>query len=119
MEIMLKPDIKKRWLVALRSKLYRQGRFALKSKSKRQRYFRYCCLGVLCELHAEETIRLWQTVAYPDAEGAQKYISSDIELGYTTLKWASLGKDQQQELAQMNDSGDSFAKIANYIEENL
>ena len=37
------PELKARWIVALRSGEYTQGRHALRTKKGR-----YCCLGVLC-----------------------------------------------------------------------
>lgn len=42
----LRSDVKKRWLKALRSKHYPQGRFMLYSKNDGG----FCCLGVLCKV---------------------------------------------------------------------
>lgn len=41
------PKIKKRWIKALLSGKYKQGREVLKTGDGK-----YCCLGVLCELYA-------------------------------------------------------------------
>lgn len=45
----LKPKWKKKWLEALRSGEYKQGRRRLKTKLSDGSY-EYCCLGVLCEI---------------------------------------------------------------------
>ena len=46
----MKAEIAKKWVKALRSGRYQQGKQALKVKSKRG-ITRHCCLGVLCELY--------------------------------------------------------------------
>lgn len=43
--------IKTKWIRALRSGKYEQGKGSLKDGSN------FCCLGVLCDLHAKETNR--------------------------------------------------------------
>lgn len=40
----MKTELKKRWMKALRSGIFKQGRCALLSEGK------YCCLGVLCHI---------------------------------------------------------------------
>ena len=49
----MKPEIKQKWINALRSGEYEQGRKSLRDRNK------YCCLGVLCDLHAKETGNKW------------------------------------------------------------
>lgn len=44
----MNPDIKARWVAALRSGEYKQGRGRLRSSANE-----FCCLGVLCNLHAQ------------------------------------------------------------------
>ena len=44
----------KRWVKALRSGKYKQGLGALKATDSEGKP-RYCCLGVLCDLHAKKT----------------------------------------------------------------
>lgn len=43
----MRPKVKKEWIAALRSGDYRQGRGQLRSEDNS-----FCCLGVLCNLHA-------------------------------------------------------------------
>lgn len=50
----MKPEIKARWLAALRSGDYIQGHGRLREGNT------FCCLGVLCDLYAKETGVEWQ-----------------------------------------------------------
>ena len=116
---MLKPEVKKKWLKALRSGDYRQGRLGLKNTTGKRNYSYHCCLGVLCEIHAEETGRRWSKSTSSGRERAQKYMRREDALSHTVLTWSSLIETEQAELIMMNDSGKSFATIADYIEKNL
>lgn len=49
----LKPEVKQKWLQALRSGSYKQGKHVLRTADNH-----YCCLGVLCDVVAPE---LWET----------------------------------------------------------
>src|SRR5687768_4898762 len=42
---------KQKWVKALRSGKYQQGRGYLKQKNHLTNQFEYCCLGVLCDLY--------------------------------------------------------------------
>lgn len=44
----MKPELKKRWVKALRSGKYKQGKNYLRRQTPEGD--RYCCLGVLCEI---------------------------------------------------------------------
>lgn len=48
----LKHEVKEKWLKALRSGEYKQGRNTLYNPDTDQ----YCCLGVLCELAFQERV---------------------------------------------------------------
>lgn len=54
----LKEDIKARWLAALRSGEYVQGKQALR-RSDVDGGVRYCCLGVLCDLSTVDGVGHW------------------------------------------------------------
>lgn len=108
----LNQEIKTKWLEALRSGAYNQGKGCLKNKN-----CEYCCLGVLADvldptLWNEEAYDYssWgnpETTAYFQHEQAEQY---DIE-PVKTYEW---------DLMKMNDSLDySFEQIADWIEENL
>lgn len=97
-------DIKKRWVEALRSGKYKQGRTFLKKRDE------WCCIGVLCDLvdptkWTEHGGYVTDTFRFFPAE--QFFIS----LGMTD--------DMGSKLASMNDKGNNFPVIADYIEANL
>lgn len=110
--------IKKLWVDALRSGEYKQA----KSKLRKGSYF--CCLGVLCNIHAQE---------HPEI--AAKQLSSNFYMGNSDLlppaviKWAKLQSVDggcvkvngiSHSLTVLNDSGKAnFDKLADLIEEQL
>jgi len=110
--------IKKLWVAALRSEKYKQGRSRLRSSANN-----FCCLGVLCNIHAQE---------HPKIAAAQKtsleYMGSYARLPDAVRHWAGLkpGLDEAIRiagelnfLAAHNDRGVPFSKIADAIEEQL
>lgn len=107
----LDPEVKEKWLAALRSGEYEQGDGQLCYNGK------FCCLGVLNDV---------LDLGYPEGYG---YLTDapratrdrfkgkyGIDLGVGAL---ILPEDIQSELAHMNDHGRTFAEIADYIEEYL
>jgi hypothetical protein len=88
----MKKAIKKKWVAALRSGEYKQGRRYLKRDGK------YCCLGVLCEIQN-----------CPDDKDSQFP-------GALFLESVGLNDPFAKTLAEMNDRGSSFAEIATKIE---
>ena len=103
---MMNPEIKQRWVEALRSGKYEQGRGVL--REFRDGKFHYCCLGVLCDLVApDDWDREWHrnSIGFPAQE-----ITDEV----------GLSKHQAGILADMNDRHQyTFSQIADYIEENL
>jgi hypothetical protein len=105
----LPEDFKKRWIAALRSGEYKQG----KHKLHRTEDGSYCCLGVACKISGVSNEVLSQYVytgiidtLYPGL------IPKVIVKGFIN--------DVAHELANMNDKeGKSFSEIADYIESNL
>ena len=59
--------IARRWVRALRSGKYKQGRRYLKQKDDNGK-LRYCCLGVLCELYQAERARKKKRKLVVDAD---------------------------------------------------
>lgn len=77
----LKPEIKEAWLAALRSGEYKQGTSALKNGGK------FCCLGVLCDLHSKAGLGKWHKGLYkpddlPMSEASGGYLRTPV------LEWA-------------------------------
>lgn len=101
--------IKRKWVKALRSGKYRQGRDCLKAGGA------FSCLGVLCDIQGAD----WKKVE--DLFGGLK--TYDLPRQFN----AGLRKTQRQKLARMNDGRDPdtgfrrhrFNEIADYIQKNL
>ena len=93
--------IKEQWIAALRGGEYVQGKNRLRSRDT------YCCLGVLCDLHAKETGWTWDR---------DWYIGVFEHPPAIVLRWAGLSARDAKELALENDLGKSFSEIANMIE---
>ena len=96
------PKQKILWLEALRSGKYRQGKQALKTKSAKGQYS-YCCLGVAKEVCA--------------IKNSEKIIHGSFL--FITGEAVFLSIFVQEILANKNDKGTSFTKIADYIEKNF
>lgn len=105
------PELKAKWIAALRSGEYQQGREALCLKDT------FCCLGVLAEVYGARketdkhgTIYFFDTVHLTD-------IGYDWDMNVPD---GLLDSDIQDVLTNMNDAeGKTFAEIADYIEENI
>ena len=127
-------EIAMRWVKALRSKKYKQGKHALCRVDSRGGC-KYCCLGVLTELYQEHRKRNKQKVI-PTTVGmtthgkpirVRKYGRESDVLPVAVRKWAGVRSstgfhyndiDNFVSLADMNDTGKSFDKIANFIAKN-
>ena len=111
-----KQRFKRQLLVALRSGLYNQGRDALCSLALGSHHdgeyksYEFCCLGVV----AEEAEIPWETDR-SHVFGPRFEIESDN--GF--LPNNVMPRKVQDRLAKMNDRGDSFEKIAKYIDRYL
>lgn len=102
-------EIKRRWITALRSRKYKQGKCFLNANGK------FCCQGVLCELagvprREPSPSERYVTYEFGEGEGRMTSIPADF-LGVSAIK--------RDLLAEMNDTGKTFAKIATWIEKNL
>ena len=115
----MNPVIKAKWVAALRSGKYKQAQGSLRQGNK------FCCLGVLCDLHSEETGNEWGRDAFEF-----EYMGFTGTLPEEVQKWAGLRGEKPEvvpdvDLADLND-GDymhngpvSFKKIADIIEVTL
>lgn len=111
-------EIKAKWLAALRSGKYEQGEGALFNNNK------FCCLGVLCEIHSDEVEDLWEV----DQDGVNTYDSDSGLLPAVVMEWAGLtskdprvqvSEDKEVTVSYLNDEGHSFKYIADIIEREL
>lgn len=125
--VKLKPAIKKLWIEALRSGEYKQTQGELRNQDNE-----FCCLGVLCNLHAQAhpKIAKQQTSLY-------KYLNHTGDLPDLVIKWAFESKKAKPEgvfreyddsafhggfitlMALNDDLGYSFKQIANVIDRYL
>jgi hypothetical protein len=100
------PEVKTKWVAALRSGEYKQGRGLLRNGAGQ-----YCCLGVLCEIQG-----------VPRAKAGFQF-DGDVERAYMPSHAFLNGLGlylQADTVAHMNDDLEhSFSEIADYIEKNL
>ena len=114
----MKPEIKERWVKALRSGEYEQTTGILHGDEG------YCCLGVLCDLYAKEHDVFWN---YNSNTMRYDMFGEDLNLPLKVVEWASVNRNPAvvQEgmgtttLSFMNDGGFDFNQIAQIIEEQL
>ena len=111
--------IKAKWIAALRSGKYIQGRRRLRI-SGYMGADKFCCLGVLCNLHAEAHPRIAQAQTSP-----REYLGHSAMLPPKVMQWAGLRPGFGEDivfgsfLAGMNDSGMDFNQIADVIDTQL
>lgn len=114
----MNPEVKAKWVAALRSGEYKQHKHALRSEDGAA----FCCLGVLCDI---SKIADWELV---NGEISSRYLRAFSSLPHSVVYWAGLdGSDPlvwvdegaQAYLSVLNDSGTPFSKIADIIEEQL
>jgi hypothetical protein len=112
----MNPEIKDKWVAALRSGTYEQTTGRLRRDDPDRS--RHCCLGVLCEVM--ELAFLGDQYIYGGESSGYYPVYMDGELGVDFLDEVGFGDDIQQDLIAMNDTNkDDFNKIADYIEKVL
>lgn len=97
--------VQKQWIKALLGGEYEQGKKSLHPKSK------FCCLGVLCDIHRLETNGpnwcIWTG-----------YLDNKYLLPYEVENWADILDSDLIALAQLNDTRNiTFPEIAYVIKE--
>lgn len=140
--MLLKPEIKEKWLKALRSGEYKQTTSVLASKKgyvmnkevkvkwlealRSGQYqqgtgqlktgTRFCCLGVLCDIYGQENNLDWSD-EYPECLVG---MTPATYLPQEAAFWSELPDKEEKVLAKMNDEARAdFNTIADYIEANL
>ena len=120
----MKPKIKARWLAALRSGDYRQGKYRLREGND------FCCLGVLCDVLSSDAGGEWvrpkeQKSAWPNTDSEMQEAAGGL-LHERVPEIAGLNPNQlgvsfvpHLTLADLNDQGKSFDQIADVIEKHL
>ena len=129
---MMNSKIKEVWVNALRSGKYEQGSEKLRSVTG------YCCLGVLCDIYAQEHNTQWEfrgdEEINPQSQDYWYFDEHSEFLPESVMNWAELkthnptvrvhcdDEDTRyytDEIANVNDSGYDFSQIANIIEAQL
>ena len=129
----MKQSIMKKWVRALRSGKYKQGKGTLKQYNRKGEA-EHCCLGVLCELYNQQMRKnKKKTLTETTHEN-----NSDFTCGYTRFggrcddlpkivrEWSGMKtgigiideNKKDNNLVDFNDSGYSFKNIAYIIEQN-
>jgi hypothetical protein len=132
----MNPEVKKKWIDALRSGWYDQGSEKLRSDQG------YCCLGVLCDLYTQETKMVgWEFRGYDENEHLPQdywYFDGESEfLPDSVREWAGMAcknpsvrvdvtdNDDEDdwfyhdEIANLNDSGYTFKELSKVIEQQF
>lgn len=125
----MKASLKKKWVAALRSGKYKQGKGALRIKGEKRDTF--CCLGVLADVAGcafDRALPAEKTDVSVEHTKGKRVRGIGGECGILPSKIAKrfgidgdlpIGDDIQAELSNRNDEGHTFAAIADWIEENL
>lgn len=107
--------VKQMWVDALRSGEYCQGTGELRGGN------RFCCLGVLCDLHAKTTGKgSWDGEIYEAGKSRD-----GMQLPPAVRRWSGVRSAQgslwmgKYNLAEINDEGGDFDLIAAIIEHEL
>lgn len=106
--------LKAKWLEALRSGKYKQGNGYLRKGDE------YCCLGVLAEVAGAdcrkrsiiEDLYTYNFLSLGGNDGAVALLDPDYQ------EKIGLSVDASGRAICMNDKGESFDKIADYLEEH-
>jgi hypothetical protein len=127
----MRKTVKQKWVKALRSGRYKQARGTLgRQLTNDQRSF--CCLGVLCDLHAKEHNLQFSLRNETGKRPVLSYFGEECLLPKEVINWAGLKKGNPlikgrltqggdvQSLAGLNDGLKlGFKEIAKAIEKDL
>jgi hypothetical protein len=111
----MNPEIKAKWVAALRSGMYRQGRMQLRNRDDE-----FCCLGVLCDIYAGSVSGAeWEQ----RRAGGYRIEDNDSLLPVEVVDWAGLPgtwgpRNGDVDVVGLNDDKRAdFGEIADFIEQ--
>ena len=110
----MNPQIKQKWVSALRSGEYQQTKGFLRKEDG------FCCLGVLCDLYGKENNVKWEI-----EDNIYKYEKYVTNLPPSVVEWSGIADSNPYvnggigTLSGLNDRGSTFEQIAYVIEEHL
>lgn len=106
----LNPEVKAKWIEALRSGKYAQAPNALRKNGG------YCCLGVLCDVVKDDVGGKWEKLGVGDWHFLKMYSTLPDKVRILS----GITQKEDAKLMRMNDDeGKNFSEIADYIEKNL
>ena len=106
-------EIKEKWIAALRSDEYKQGRGYLRKNEE------FCAMGVLCDVVSPES---WEQIGlgYYVEPGYYRMQLRTMSAPESVVSAAELHSADAQIIEQMNDDNKlSFENIADWIERRL
>jgi hypothetical protein len=115
----MNPQIKQKWVSALRSGEYQQTQRRLHDENG------FCCLGVLCDLYLKENQLEWEPSTHYNNVYVFQYMATVLPL--SVMEWVGVGEGNPYvyvnggpfTLAELNDRGSTFNEIADVIEKQL
>jgi len=121
----MKPEIKEKWLAALRSGDYKQGEGRLHISKDEHHLF--CCLGVLCDIYLKEQNKEWGKIEHDGASipDETSFIIYAVDgesrlLPHPVVEWSGLARvvlpSGVFSLVTLNDTKHNFIQIADDIE---
>jgi len=128
----MKKEIADKWVAALRSGEYEQGTEALHAFEThlvhdRTRKRGFCCLGVLCEVAIKEGAPVEKSISAYDSR-TERYNGENCVLPREVMDWSGIKSptgdiDMPADkddicLTDINDTGKTFAEIADIIEQH-
>jgi hypothetical protein len=126
----MKKKIAKKWIKALRSGKYKQGKGYLKQINNKENYT-HCCLGVLCELYNEDMKKKHKKLLKITRDHFSNFYcfnGNRVDLPIQVQQWANLSTSDgyftdhryvSDSLASLNDREKTFKDIATAIENNI
>lgn len=101
-------NLRERWVKALRSGKYEQGRGSLSDRLGNERGERNCCLGVVCRI-----------ARAPRSQWQDQGVLTDFDAGAELMDALGLTCAEQSQLTHLNDQVKlPFEEIADLIEED-
>lgn len=116
----MKKEAKKRWVEALLSEEYRQGKDSLCTVDGSGESF--CCLGVLLDIEYDGDWVLDYSTTTFHVYGVDDVGGEYIQTQFLPSQFRDamgISDEEMVALTNMNDTGETFASIAGWIEESL
>lgn len=112
------PELKQRWLEALKSGKYAKGKHLLKA-TRRDGTECFCCLGVLGVVAKEELEQAGISVKLHGPDGYMRIDGEESTLLKQARKTLGLYDHSVISLINMNDRTSGFNSVIEYIEERV